>query len=174
VGDARTASRHYKSHQLDHCHIGERGGFACHHNRRKLLYSGSGSQDSEFPPLVRERQMFLQLWAAGTANTLLGLLLPPLLTTMYGPLSPVACCISFDALSGSVEEQKARLFVLERFSTDIFWYFVMSSVGSQLYRCGWEYWEQHRMVGWPLLRRAFYSPTELYGGPRLSFRFLTS
>jgi hypothetical protein len=38
-------------------------------------------------PLVRERQMFLQLWAAGTANTLLGLLLPPLLTTMYGPLS---------------------------------------------------------------------------------------
>lgn len=77
-----------------------------------------------------------------------------------GVTTPVACCGQFEEL----ERNSTQLLdAMEAYSTDVFWYFVMSSIGSQLYRCGWEYWEQHHLIGWAVIRRVFYSPTELYG-----------
>ena len=157
-------------------------------------------------PLVLEQAVFRPLCAAATANTLLGLLLPPLLTDMYGAVSPLACCLSIAKHDGDEPAQEAQLAALERYSTDVFWFFVMSrcfnvlalkkyapplppplgswapggplptvscadtpfcrrcclflvmsSVGSQLYRVGWEYWEVHQLLGWRLVRSGFYS-----------------
>eukprot|EP01050_Picozoa_sp_SAG11_P035753 SAG11_NODE_13264_length_662_cov_1.358792_1_plen_184_part_01 len=111
-------------------------------------------------PLFRERVLFPILYSGSTINTICTLLLPPLLTKQSGE-GPVACCLHLEDPQG--RNSTELLGAMEAYSNDVFWYFVMSGIGSQLYRCGWEYWEQHQLVGWAVIRRLFYSPTELYG-----------
>jgi hypothetical protein len=59
-------------------------------------------------------------------------------------------------------------------SAGVFAFFALSFGLSHASRLAWEYWEQHKLLGWEVLQRWFYSPTALYGCREPTVHLLSS